>query len=154
MRRLFKGAMAGLVATIPMSISMLIGWSLLPRREKYHLPPRLLTEEIAERAGIEGRMSEAELTSASVLSHFGYGALAGSTYALLERKIPVASSLKGGVAGLLVWGLSYLGWVPVLKILPSATEHPWRRNLIMILAHLVWGVTLGEVTQKLMIKED
>lgn len=153
MRRLFKGAMAGLVATIPMSISMLIGWSLLPRREKYPLPPRLLTEEITERAGIEGRMSETELTSASVLSHFGYGALAGSTYAFLERKIPLASSLKGSVAGLLVWGLSYLGWVPALKILPPATEHPWRRNLIMILAHLVWGVTLGEVTQKLMIRE-
>jgi putative membrane protein len=145
--------MAGLVATVPMSISMLIGWSLLPRREKYHLPPRMLTEEIAERVGIEDKINETELTSASVLSHFGYGALTGSMYALIEPKIPLGSSVKGGIAGVLVWVLSYLGWVPALRILPPATEHPWRRNLMMILAHLVWGVTLGEVTRKL-VQED
>ncbi len=33
-----------------------------------------------------------------------------------------------GLAGLLVWFLSYLGWVS---------------------AHLIWGVTLGELTRKL-----
>ena len=57
-RKVLKGATAGFVATAPMSISMLIGWRLLPTQEKYHLPPRLITEEITERAGIEDRLGE------------------------------------------------------------------------------------------------
>jgi len=148
-RKLLKGALAGFVATVPMSLSMLIGWMLLPRREKYHLPPRLITEEITERVGIEDEMSEDQLIVATVASHFGYGALVGSIYALFEQRLPIYSGFKGVLAGLTIWAGSYLGWLPALDILPPATKHPWRRNLMMILAHVVWGATLGAVTQKL-----
>jgi len=148
-RKLLKGALAGFVATVPMSLSMLLGWMLLPRREKYHLPPRLITEEITERVGIEDEMSEDQLIVATVASHFGYGALVGSIYALLEQRLPIYSGFKGVLAGLAIWTGSYLGWLPALDILPPATKHPWRRNLMMILAHVVWGATLGAVTQKL-----
>lgn len=44
--KLVKGAAAGFIATAPMSVSMLIGWTLLPKRENYSLPPHLVTEEI------------------------------------------------------------------------------------------------------------
>ena len=148
-RKLLKGALAGFVATVPMSLSMLLGWMLLPRREKYHLPPRLITEEITERVGIEDEMSEDQLIVATVASHFGYGALIGSIYALFEQKLPIYSGFKGVLAGLTIWAGSYLGWLPALDILSPATKHPWRRNLMMILAHVVWGATLGAVTQKL-----
>lgn len=148
-RKLLKGALAGFVATAPMSLFMLIGWMLLPRREKYHLPPRLITEEITERVGIENEMSEGQLTAATVASHFGYGALTGSVYALFEEMFPISWGLKGILAGLAIWMGSYLGWLPALDILPPATEHPWRRNLLMILAHVVWGATLGAVTHSL-----
>jgi len=146
---LLKGALAGFVATVPMSLSMLVGWMLLPRREKYHLPPRLITEEITEQLGIEDEMSEDQLIVATVASHFGYGALVGSIYALFEQRLPIYSGFKGVLAGLTIWAGSYLGWLPALDILPPATKHPWRRNLMMILAHVVWGATLGAVTQKL-----
>ncbi|HEY3475762.1 MAG TPA: DUF6789 family protein [Anaerolineales bacterium] len=148
-RKLLKGALAGFVATAPMSVSMLIGWRLLPAHEKYHLPPRQITEGIAERAGIEDQMSEEGLIGLTVFSHFGYGALFGSIYALFERGIPLDSSLKGILMGLAVWVGSYLGWLPALGILPPATQHPRRRNLLMIIAHVVWGITLGELTRKL-----
>jgi hypothetical protein len=39
--------------------------------------------------------------------------------------------------------------VPALEILAPATRHPWRRNLLMIMAHVVWGVTLAEGIRKL-----
>ncbi|RPI92682.1 MAG: DUF1440 domain-containing protein [Chloroflexi bacterium] len=152
-RKLFKGAAAGFAATAPMSLTMLIGWTLLPKREKYPLPPRLITEEITERVGIEDDMTEAQLVGLTIFSHFGYGALFGSIYAPLSERLPMHSSLKGGFAGLAVWVGSYLGWLPAVGILSPATRHPWRRNLLMILAHLVWGVTLGEMTRKL-IAED
>jgi putative membrane protein len=148
-RKIVKGAAAGFIATAPMSISMLIGWMLLPGREKYPLPPRLITEEITEQVGIEDQMTEDQLVGLTIFSHFGYGALFGSIYALFEKRMPMHSSLKGGLAGLALWIGSYLGWLPALGILRPATRHPWRRNLLMILAHLVWGVTLGEVTRKL-----
>jgi uncharacterized membrane protein YagU involved in acid resistance len=147
--RLVKGATAGFVATAPMSISMLIGWTLLPRREKYPLPPRLITEEITERVGIEDQLSEDQMIGLTIFSHFGYGALFGALYALYEKQMRMHSSLKGALTGLALWIGSYLGWLPALGILRPATRHPWRRNLLMILAHLAWGVTLGELTRKL-----
>jgi len=132
---------------------MLIGWRLLPQREKYHLPPRLITEEITEQAGIEQHLGENELIGLTIFSHFGYGALTGALYALLEQRIPLPASLKGALAGVAVWIGSYLGWIPALGILTPATRHPWRRNLLMIIAHVIWGVTLGEETRKLNTNE-
>jgi uncharacterized membrane protein YagU involved in acid resistance len=152
--KLLKGAVAGFVATVPMSISMLIGWRLLPEREQYPLPPRLITEEIAERVGIEDRVSETEVIGFTIFSHFGYGALFGSIYPLLAEKLRIHSSLTGAFIGLAVWIGSYLGWLPATGILRPATQHPWRRNLLMIIAHLVWGVALGELTRRLVEEEQ
>jgi uncharacterized membrane protein YagU involved in acid resistance len=136
-----------------MSVFMLIGWRLLPRREKYPLAPRLITEEITERAGLEDRMSENELAGLTIFSHFGYGALFGALYALVEKRSSMPSGLRGALAGLAIWIGSYLGWLPAMGILRPATRHPWRRNLLMIIAHLVWGVTLGEATHRLTDKQ-
>jgi putative membrane protein len=153
LRKLLKGAAAGFVATAPMSVSMLIGWMLLPRPEKYPLPPRLITEEITERVGLEDRMGEDQLVGLTIFSHFGYGALFGAVYALFDNRIPMHSGLRGALAGMALWVGSYLGWLPALGILRPATRHPWRRNLLMIIAHLVWGVTLGELMRKLTERE-
>lgn len=143
----------GFLATVPMSLSMLLGWRLLPRHERYHLPPRLITEELTERVGIEDHLSENELVGLTVFSHFGYGALFGGIYALGEHRIPLHDSLKGILAGVAIWVGSYLGWLPATGILTPASQHPWRRNLLMIVAHMIWGVTLGEGLRKLMKSE-
>ena len=91
---------------------MLIGWRLLPERERYPLPPREIVGEVAERLGKDDERMESALTTTTILSHFGY-------------------------------------WRPAMRILTPATRYPCRRNLLMILAHLVWGVTLGETVQRL-----
>jgi uncharacterized membrane protein YagU involved in acid resistance len=147
--KLVKGALAGFMATAPMSLAIVVGWMYLPRREKYPLPPRLITEEITERVGLEDDLTEDQLVGLTIFSHFGYGALFGSLYALYENRLPIHSSLKGTLTGLAIWVGSYLGWLPALGILRPATKHPWRRNLLMIVAHIVWGVTLGEIMRKL-----
>lgn len=153
-RRLLQGAMAGFIATVPMSISMLIGWRLLPRREKYPLPPRLITEEITERVGIEDRLDEKELAGLSILSHFCYGVVFGAIYALFEQWVSLRSSLKGALSGTALWVGSYLGWLPAMDILPPATRQPPRRNLVMIIAHVIWGLTLGEIMRKLTAEDQ
>ncbi|HWS53323.1 MAG TPA: DUF1440 domain-containing protein, partial [Pyrinomonadaceae bacterium] len=78
-------------------------------------------------------------------SHFGYGAACGALYGALaaERDVP---PLAAGVGfGLAVWAGSYLGWLPAAGIISPATEHPPRRNALMIAAHVVWGATTGLV---------
>jgi hypothetical protein len=148
-RRLLQGAAAGFVATAPMSICMVLGWRLLPHRQQYPLAPRLITEEIVERVGMEDLLHENEMMELTTIAHFGYGALFGAVYGLFDNRLPVPASLQGTLAGLAVWTGSYLGWLPAAGILSPATQHPWRRNLLMILAHVVWGVTLGELVRRL-----
>lgn len=148
-RKFLVGAIAGFIATAPMSISMLIGWRLLPRREQYHLPPRLITEEITEQVGLEEHLGEKGLIGLTIASHFGYGALFGAIYTFFEQRIHLPSNLKGTLYGVAIWIGSYLGWLPAMGILTPATQHPWRRNLLMIIAHVIWGVTLSETVRKL-----
>ena len=149
LRKLSKGALAGFIATAPMSLSMVLGWRLLPRQERYPLPPRMIMEELTERVGIEDHLNNAELTGLTIFSHFGYGAAFGSIYGLFEQRIPLDASLKGTLTGLAIWVGSYLGWLPAMGILSPATRHPRRRNLLMIIAHVIWGVMLGETLRKL-----
>ena len=140
---LLTGAAAGFMATVPMSVAMMIMHKLLPPHEQYPLPPREITEEMAEKAGIEEEMTESEQTAATVVSHFAYGAAVGALYATVAGKMPVSPALDGAIFGLGVWAGSYLGWLPAMGILRPATEHPARRNALMITAHLIWGSTTG-----------
>jgi hypothetical protein len=48
-----------------------------------------------------------------------------------------------------VWAGSYLGWLPAAGILSPATEHPARRNALMIASHVVWGAAAGVIVERL-----
>lgn len=143
MQKIIPGAAAGWVATWPMTIFMLYIWRRLPARDRQPLPPRQITGEVLEDVGLRRQLSGRTKTALTLLLHFSFGALAGSMYGMLEGRIPLRNSVKGALAGLAVWTGSYLGWIPALGILPPATQHSWRRNLLMIVAHLVWGVSLS-----------
>jgi hypothetical protein len=140
--RLVLGAIAGIVGTAAMTASMRAMHKRLPRSERYALPPR----EIVERVLPEEAAGERPLQIATMTAHFGYGAASGAVAALsrLSRE-----PLPGALYGVLVWSVSYFGWIPAVGILRSADQHPLRRNLLMIAAHLVWGsitlATLGEL---------
>ncbi|WP_394892286.1 hypothetical protein ACG873_13280 [Mesorhizobium sp. AaZ16] len=132
-RAIIFGALAGVSATLAMTAAMRRLFRMLPDGSDYPLPPR----EIVQRVDAAGT-GEAGLRTATVTAHFGYGALAGIVYALLPRRM-----ISGGSYGVLVWALSYLGWIPLARILSPATEHPATRNLLMLGAHLVWGASLA-----------
>ena len=63
--------------------------------------------------------------------------------------VPAPPALKGAAFGLGVWSVSYLGLMPALGVLNPATEHPGRRNALMIAAHLVWGSATGILFDRL-----
>lgn len=130
MYRLLLGGIAGICATMAMTMAMRFLHGMLPADERYPLPPRELV------SAFRGRRPDRP-TAATLLSHFAFGALAGALFAALPRRVP------GLLYGPLVWAASYLGWIPAAGLLKPATEHPARRNLLMLAVHLVWGASLS-----------
>jgi hypothetical protein len=130
--QLVLGALAGFAATLPMTIAMYWMHARLPSQERYPLPPRELSESLSS-FGMP-------TSTATLLYHFLYGAAAGSLYAAVSGN-PAARS--GALYAVAVWAGSYLGWIPAVRLLRPAPEHPARRNGVMITAHIVWGVCLA-----------
>jgi hypothetical protein len=142
MNRILLGALAGLAATVPMTLALKLMHEQLPREEQYPLPPRQVTEGLAEKAGVREHMDEEERVAATWVSHFAYGATCGALYGALSGERLDGHPLAAGAGfGVAVWAGSYLGWLPAAGIISPATEHPARRNALMIAAHLVWGAT-------------
>lgn len=143
MNRVLLGALAGLAATAPMTLAMKLMHEQLPREEQYPLPPRQVTEGMAEKAGVNEHLDEGERVAATWASHFAYGAACGALYGALTSGARADSRplLAGAGFGVAVWAGSYLGWLPAAGILAPATRHPARRNALMIAAHVVWGAT-------------
>ncbi len=139
-------AVAGLVATGPMTLFMRAAERYLPPTQRYPLPPQQITAKAARRIGLS---ANTPMTPAwefkTYLAHFAYGALAGSAFQqIASRRDGTSAALaKGSAFGLAVWTLSYLGYLPALRILPPATRHPPKRNALMIVAHLIWGSVLA-----------
>jgi hypothetical protein len=57
--------------------------------------------------------------------------------------VPGPRVVSGIGWGLFVWAGSYLGLLPALDLHEPATQHPAERNILMIVAHIIWGATLG-----------
>jgi hypothetical protein len=140
--RLVAGAIAGTVATAPMTAVMRHLHGRLKGGERYPLPPREIVGSMAP--DLEPRHS----TDATIVAHFGYGALCGAGLAAISMKPTILGGIAGGAG---IWLASYLGWIPALNILDPATRHPGHRNRLMLFAHLVWGssfvLTLRELAQ-------
>ena len=139
MRPLARGALAGLAATIPMTIAMEMLWRRLPRHERYPLPPREIIDRILPpRTGAV--LGERGSRNATLIAHFSYGAAVGSLFPLITAS---RYPLSGAAYGVGVWAASYQGWIPALRILKPAFRHPPRRNALMIAVHLIWGASLA-----------
>jgi len=138
------GAVAGLIATVPMTIVMLKWHKHLPARQRYALPPRLITDRIAARTPLPNGLIPPPGTKRTLLAHFAFGAAAGSIFAVGQTQAGNRNSASLSIGyGLLVWAVSYLGWVPAARLMPPATRQPAARNMMMIAAHIVWGASLG-----------
>jgi hypothetical protein len=142
MHKIVRGAIAGTVATIPMTLVMISLFRRLPVEQHYPLAPRLIIDNMAERAGVRHVVREPTLVRATLIAHFSYGAATGALFPFLEQhRYPLA--LVGPGYGLAVWAASYLGWIAALRILSPATHHPQERNVLMLAAHVVWGAALA-----------
>lgn len=143
--RLLLGAIAGFVATAAMTSAMARLHRRLPDAERYPLPPRETTEVVA------GGVDDALVTDEAMAAHFLYGAATGAIVAAIDPRPGIA---RGMLAGVGIWAGSYFGWVPGLGILKPASDHPARRNALMIGAHLVWGSATSLVLHELNLARE
>lgn len=136
-RRGFQGAIGGLVATAVMSAAIAVSdWLGVMNR----LPPRMIVEKI-----LPGLPAD-ETNAVAAIAHISYGAGAGAGYGALVR--PASRNARTGILyGLVVWALSYEGWLPLLGVLPPAHRDKRGRALTMLLAHVVYGGVLGLATR-------
>lgn len=143
-RAAFDGAIGGLVATVPMSAAMLVARRLgfMGRQ-----PPERITQKVFFRGLRRVRSRETRNALATVL-HFTFGGVGGAVYGVAQRRLPVRVNpiLTGVVFGTLVWAVSYMGWVPALGLMPQPRHDRPDRPVIMIVAHWIFGATLGAVT--------
>jgi uncharacterized membrane protein YagU involved in acid resistance len=131
--KVLLGVLAGVAATMAMTATMRRLHTVLPDDERYPLPPR----EIVDRS--VPAVDEKNARLKTLLAHFGFGGLAGALFALMPTFRGAGASY-----GIGVWTLSYLGWIPAARILAPAHRHPLRRNLLMMAAHVIWGLTLAK----------
>ena len=143
LRHGLASGVAGLIATLPMSAAMKKMKELLPWWQRAPLPPYRVTRQLEKAIGIEDKINDTQHQTATAVAHFGYGAAAAVPFAALAYRLPLPTTMSGILYGLLVWAGSYLGWLPIVGVMEPATKHPWQRNALMIVAHLVWGSTLG-----------
>ena len=150
-RSIARGIGAGLVATTTMTAGMFVlqKSGLLGR-----MPPRLLTERTLARFGLRRKTSRTSRKLLTALAHYGFGATAGAIFevgksALASRhgRAPDGAIIGSGVGfGTLVWIASYMGWVPAARLMPRPSNDRPGRPTSMVLAHWIFGATLGTVS--------
>jgi hypothetical protein len=140
---LAAGAVSGVLATAPMTAAMFAMHRALPRRERYAPPPWLIARQLVRRTGAEEVATPEQVSAFGWFSHFAYGGALGAAYAPLARRLPLPRRFSAPAYALALWAAGYLGWLPAARILTPATEHPARRNALMIAAHLVWAAACG-----------
>src|SRR5688572_23810450 len=90
------GAVAGLVATGPMTAFMKAVHVNLPPDEQSPVPPREITERATAMAGVRHDLSDEQRLGLSVAAHVAFGAATGALYGPLARGFrlpPVASGI-------------------------------------------------------------
>ncbi len=142
--RCLAGAIAGLMATLPMTAVMIAGKRHLPRRSQDPLPPVQITQNALRAVDLDDELSREEELALTAVNHFAFGASAGALYGPLCRANSAVDAMTSGcIYGLGVWTTSYLGWLPVTGLYRSVVDETPERNALMIVAHLVWGASLG-----------
>ena len=86
---------------------------------------------------MDGKRDELGLTSRLIVGGIaGFVATLAMTAAMrrMHRRLPRAAA-----ADSFPRAAAYMGWIPAFGLLRPATDHPNRRNLLMLGAHFAWG---------------
>lgn len=136
---LVHGALAGAGATAAMSIVMKVS-------ERVGLMGQQPPERIVERGmASAGEPPNPDAVDAMAgVAHLVFGTVSGVAFGLLmNSQQPRTAQRLAMPWALAIWLVSYFGWIPALRILPPPPEDRPGRAWTMLLAHVVYGGTLG-----------
>ena len=143
---LTQGALAGMAATLPMTLSMAtIRHFSVDGKEPLQMEQ--VAKGVAKKLKIYRAMDESEKDTFTWISHFGFGAAAGAFFPLLAGNTEKNPLVKGGTFGMAVWGMSYIGILPKIGIMRFPTREPTHMVIEEIASHLVWGAALGLIAK-------
>ncbi len=146
MNRLVRGAIAGVVATLPMTLLILAARTAGLLRTP---PPAEMAANLARRADAEKALQSPTFEASWLAGHLGIGAACGAAYALARPILPTSRMLSGLASGGAVWSFGYLGLMPALDLYPWPDEDSRSRIAVMIAAHAIYGLSLAEVEGRL-----
>lgn len=138
-QRLTHGALAGATATTAMSAAML-PLQRLGRSQK--LPPRAIAERVVSPLR---RAPEPMARGSAAAGHVAFGTAAGALFGLAAPRLAGPGWFRGVsfATGLML--VSYEGWVPAARVLPSLHRQSTARQASLVVGHLVYGVVLGRL---------
>lgn len=145
MNDMLTGAIAGCLATAPMSVAMQAMFERLPWYERAPLPPRTITMRVARSVGAKRHLSEPARQGTTLLSHFAMGTGMGALFGGARRWIPLPAPLAGLAFGTAVWAANYAGLLPQSGLYAPIQRQTGRRVALMIAAHLVWGAAADSI---------
>jgi uncharacterized membrane protein YagU involved in acid resistance len=146
MQTLARGALAGLAATVPMTVVIGAGRAAGLMGTP---PPVEITENAAEQAGEDPDRQSPEFQAAWLAAHAGYGAVCGVLFAAIRPVLSRSDLAAGLLFGAAVWGVSYFSLMPSLNLYPSAEDDSNQRQAVMIAAHAVFGTALASFEHQL-----
>ena len=113
------------------------------------LPPHEIADKAVDRAPAVDATPR-QRRGLGWLAHFGFGAATGLVYAVLRNRFrsPGGPIFHGSTFALAVWAVSYLGWIPAMRLLPPATDDEPGRQPAMVAAHGVFGAILGLLVER------
>lgn len=146
MRRYLSGAVAGVIATVIMTIAIeggkLLGLLRTP-------PPTEITTNVTNRMGLDPEPPDPGFNPGTLVAHAGFGVVAGALYVPARRMLPRSTVIAGLIWGGLVWLTAYGGYLPALRLYPWPDDDRSSRAAVMIVAHGVYGVSLAEAEERL-----
>jgi hypothetical protein len=141
------GAVAGVLATLVMSLVIAAGWLAGLFRTP---PPKQITAAAHLKARVAPPKDWSTFQASWLGAHILYGVGCGVIFALTRLGLPALPGKPTGLGfGLGVWGVSYLGLMPMLQLYPWPGKDTPGRVATMIAAHVVFGVSLAEIHDRL-----
>ena len=146
MKAIERGALAGLAATVPMTLVFAVGKATGLLRTP---PPRQITAAVERETGVRDDLGESAISARWIAAHLAYGAVCGVLFRGARAVLPANSTAAGLAFGGVVWGVSYGLLMPALGLYPSLRRDSRSRTAVTIIAHAVFGIALARVDDRL-----
>src|SRR5579859_4767819 len=116
-----KAGAAGLIGTLTMSAVMGLSRRL---GLLFNPPPRTVTWRVTRILGTRGDLDQTSFTITWIAGHVAYGIGCGVLAGAARRALGQSSACLGALFVLVVWAVSYLGWLTAVGLYPWPKQSP------------------------------